>query len=174
MADCWDFVIENEERLRSFVEVACRGNYHLLDDLWASCVMDRVEGIHATYDPQHISGASLKTHMFASIRFYIYKYMNKQAQGKVKGGKYQGQLSTDYDEAAEESREVMELETRELVQYVMGKLPEYDARLLKMYHWDEMTFQEMADELGYHAKGSARLHYIAALKRATTIVENCR
>ncbi len=174
MPDCWDFVIENENKLKAFVEVACRGNYHLLDDIWAACIMDRVQNIHATYDPRHESGASLKTHMFASIRFYIYKYMNKQAQGRVKGGKYQGQLSTEYDEEAEESRAVIELEAAETVQYVLGKLPEYDVELLKMYHWDGMTFQQMADALGFHAKGSARLHYLAALKRATTIAENSR
>ena len=168
MADCWDFVIENEDRLRAFVEVACKGQYHLYDDLWASCVMDRVQGIFATYDVNHESGASLSTHMFASIRLYIYKFMAKQAQGRVKGGKFQGQLSTDYDEVATESEIEHELETRELVQYVLTRLPEYDARLLRMYHWDEMTFQEMADELGFNAKGSARLHYRSALKRPFT------
>lgn len=157
----WEWILEHEDMIRGMLRRACRGRYDLLDDLWSDVVVTRCEAIMLTYNSNHTSHASLKTHMMVNLQRYTWKWMNTLGRPYRERG-YE-RVPEYFDVAITES---LKLDNVDEVKTIMVQLDEYDRRLLEMKHIHDMTFLEMADVIGVSAKTTARNHYRVALARA--------
>ena len=144
----------------------CRGRRDLLDDLFAEC-LDRADRVMANFDPDK---GTLEAHMKSSLKWYVWKFLNRHARAKSLGKICAGSLPYDPDleRRSVRDREVERMEHREELDVVMSQLTEREQELLVMRDAREMTFQEIADELGV-SKYQAREGYRRALDKAQAI-----
>jgi len=166
MEPWWEFVVQHEAELRRMCRRAVKQRLDLEEDLYSAVVIDRAESIYNTYDPDHPSGAPLKTHMFINMRLYAHKWM--ATQGRPRAARFDVQLSDGHDVRTEENADLAE---REWVEVLLSRLDVYHQRIVRLYHWEGLTFQEIAHRLGYSAKGTARNHYIEALEQIVEVLE---
>lgn len=163
----WEFVLAHEKRLKKLCASQCRGRTDVIDELWCDVVVGRAEAIYKTYNPEHESGASLTSHMITNMRFYMFKWIT--SMGRPYSNRHQQRLPEDYDR---EGVQRDELELKDWVNTIMERLSEYDRSILHMYHYQDMTFKEIAAVLGYRAKGTARSRYLDAMERARAISDS--
>lgn len=151
-----EWLVENEEYIRWVCRIAARsykGRDYIIDDLWDVAV-DKVQRLHETFDP--LAGASLKTYIHRSLRWYMWKWIVKKEKHDQK------HTPIDLERAY---IEIDNLESKDEVYYLLSELTEQERELLVMHHVYEWTFGEMGDALGC-STSSARNYYYAALERS--------
>ena len=121
----WDFVVEHERELRRMCESVCRYRPDLVEDLYSAVVIDRAVMVYRTYNPEHESGAPLKTHMLINLRFYAYKWL--ATLGRPRAARFDVQLPDEYDAAHDERNE---LALSGWVEDMVGRLDPYYQRIL--------------------------------------------
>lgn len=156
MEPWWEFLLENEKGLRLLCRQMCRGRIDLCDDLYSE-IIDRVHDVYKNYDG---TSASLKTHMYKNLRWYLWKWMNRR--GRKYAEREQESLPEEYDVAGAAS---LNLDDADEVNVILSRLSDYDRLLLMMYHMQGLTFQEIGTVIGA-TKGTVRNHYLKALERA--------
>lgn len=159
MDEHWKFILDNEKELRNLCRIMCSHRYDLQDEAFSQ-VCFRMPQIFSTFDVR--IGASIKTHAFKNARWYLWKWLRGP---HVRRPKQEAEWESLPDEVPEE---IIDLDLPMEVQQIMDRLSEYDRTLLLLYHVHSYTFQEIADYLDV-VKGTARNHYLAALKRAREI-----
>lgn len=162
------WVAWNMERVRKICEWGCRGRRDLVDDLFSECV-DRADRCMLNYD---YDKGTLHAHMKASLKWYVWKFMNRHARVKTCGKLGTGSLPYDpaVDRRAYRPRLLEESADREELEEVMCQLPEQQQHILKMKHAEELTYQQIGDVLGV-SKGTARVRHLQALSAAQRVAE---
>jgi RNA polymerase sigma factor (sigma-70 family) len=144
---------------RSFVEWLCRisakGQVDATDELWEVAI-DKVQQICDTYDPD--KGASLRTYLHRSLRWYMYKYMTARERRLQKHTSLDGVEHKFYSMTDN-------LCIRDEVYHIIRQLSETEVSLLTMHHVQDKTFAQMGQELGI-STSSARNYYYVALQQA--------
>lgn len=170
MEDHWSFVLKHERELRNLCAVMCRGRNDVIDELYSDCVIGRAPNIWATYDTNHESCTTMRTHMFTNMKFYMWKWMN--CMGRRYSERNDTSLSSTYDIPGNNQDITLILDLKDRVEVILDRISEYDADILYMYHWEGLTFKEMAERLGVLSKGTARNRYIEAMKAARDALES--
>lgn len=155
----WSLLEREYEPLRRLCRKYARGQKELVDDLMADVITLRMPGVINTYKLG--SSATLRTHVFACMKWYLYKQMHARDKHHKRWGaeltSNRGVDSIDTTAANDE------------VQYILSILSPYDRSLLSLYHLCHVGFEELGDILGV-SYGTARKHYRQALTRAQEAV----
>jgi RNA polymerase sigma factor (sigma-70 family) len=150
------WLADNYDNVMQVARQSCRKRYDLVDDLYGEAV-DRVGNITACYIPEL---GNRDAHMMTNLRWYFYKWMNKNA-GRV--SKHE-QIVDYLDELCIEHI-LPDLDGKNMVQIVVDRLDEYNKTLLLLHYAQGMSYQEIGEHLDV-SKGTARLHCINALRLA--------
>lgn len=164
----WEFIRLHEKELKGLVKRSCRGRFDLCDDIWCDVIVARTEQCMSTWD--EALGSSLKQHVFRALKWYVFKWLNKQLHLRYVEGQLAARHSPLYDETACSFTPFVDFERSDEVQYILSQLDEYDRSLLELYHLGGLTFEAIGDILNV-SKGTARNHYILALEKARDIAQ---
>lgn len=120
-----------------------------------------VAGSMRTYDRNHASGASMRTHVLGNARWYAWKAIEKEL------ARMQDRVVDDQRRhKASEDRSTAISDAGESVQCLLGKLPEDYAELLRWRYIDELSLDEIAEMLDCsHSKAYRSLEAAMAAAR---------
>lgn len=125
--DPWEYIIENERRLRYLCVAGSRGRRYLVDDIWSDVVLDKVPRCIELWDCER----PLWTYVSSSLKAYIWKYVNKY-------------LSQAPMEDLRERYVVIENDTRLRVIELLERLSDQAREILYLKHFMSFTFEEIA------------------------------
>jgi len=172
----WEWFVDNEPLVRAVVKTACRGCWYLQDELFSEAC-SRLPDIFDNYDVQHKSGAKISTKVVGDLRWHLWRYMGKRLQSFH----VSIDATIDCGFVNDENNALLsvlsieltqhELDTRDQVQFILGKLIAYDRHILALYHLGENTFDDIANILGCSI-GAAHKDYHAALLRAKEVAND--
>lgn len=135
---------------------------HMADDAMGEMV-DRADRVHDTF----VSAlGSLDNHMKTNLRWYVFKLLRRYLMYDVQVRVRELTLE-DENELRDRSPDATDC-SRVLV--VMRAIDEFDRLVLVMRHVRELTFQQMADELGV-SRNTARNYYAEAMSCARAAAE---
>ena len=159
----WSFIEREYAALESLCKKYSRGQVELVDELMADVVTLRMPGIIATYK---LGGqASLRTHVMANVKWYLFKQMHARDKHLVRYGAAIVDVETGAEHYGTESTIVDAAIASDEVQYILSLLSPYDRSLISLYDLCHVGFEELSDILGV-SYGTARKHYRQALARA--------
>jgi len=140
----WEFYLQYENMIRYF---ARRIGPTQVDELMSEAAL-RLPRIFELYDGIR----PLKTYVISQLKWYFYKYVTRSSHRPTVD------LPEDigYCEKSDSSLEV---------QLLLKGIPNEDAKLLILRHCYELTYDEIADVLGFGSYGTARRACMAALER---------
>lgn len=127
---------------------------HLIDDMTSECV-DRADQVANTYD--ELKGASLSTHMKVNLRWYVFKRLRKMQRLPRPTS-----IPVDLPERTPDTFQCQR------VIVVMEKLNELDRVIIVLRHVNDMSFQQIANELGV-SRNTARTYYHEAMRAARAL-----
>lgn len=139
----WEWILENETRLRYLCRLGCRGRYDLVDDLYHDVVLARMPNIWDQYDSER---AAFWTYASKNLRFYIWKHMNRRAR-----------RATDDLENVEEPVEYFDLGSSLRVHDLLDGLDENEKRIIVCRFVYELTYKEIADLIGVSRPIASRM-----------------
>ena len=161
--ESWDFIEIYRDALKGLVRRTCRGRFDLIDEIWSDVIIARCQECINTWDGV---SASLKTHVFGNLRWYIWKWLNSQCR-RIERETPSGTFLQN--EKADSHDVINELVVHDLVQTILDKLPEYERALLTLYYLEGQSFEEIGDTL-LTCKSTARTHVMKALAMAQDLV----
>lgn len=159
----WSFIEREYESLKYLCVRYSRGQQDLVDDLMADVITLRMPGVVATYKLG--ASATLRTHVFANMKWYLMKQMDARDKHHVRFGATLVSGESGQENHGEDSTIVDVAAASDEVQYILSLLTPYDRSLISLYHLCHVGFEELGDILGV-SYGTARKHYRQALARA--------
>lgn len=161
--DGLEWIAQNEKMVRKICSLCSRGRDDLVEDLYSYC-LDRIQAIADTWDPE--KGAKMSTHIFANLKWYLWKYMNRYERHCTKFA------ALEYGDDVPSRRladSMPSIDAKEEVQFILEQLNDWDGYLLLMRDGHGYTFQEIA-EANDLSKNTVRTHYWRAMERAQSLV----
>lgn len=155
----WSFFEREQGAIRALCRRYCRGQ-DVVCELQSECTY-RLPYIVNTYIVG--SSASLRTHVFANLKWYLWKLMNARAR--------HGQQYEHVGEHVErlDSVHVPQVsDASDEVQSILDAMPPYERSILVLYHLCGMTLPEISGVIDV-SYGTARVHYKKSLQLAQQI-----
>jgi len=153
----WDFLEQHDKSIRFLIKRAVRRCYGdkkaLAEELYSDVVLVKVPILIERYDST--KGASLITYVKRSLAWYFIRHVkraNRKRMSRIPDN-FDAEFSCNHD-------------TKLDVYNALVRLPPKQRAVVRWYHFEDMTFQEIAD-LWEMPKSSVRnlyLEAIAALK----------
>lgn len=155
MKDGWDALIGIERQLRSIIARVAGSSR--VDDAWSEVVIDRLEGVLATYNP---SKGSLQNHLRIQMRWYVYKWAHTSRAAKVKRATAS---LTNVDVAVYDDQDGCD------VQLMVEELEPYDRWVLTQHYLNGYSIPELAASAGVSI-GAMKKSLAQALSNAREVV----
>lgn len=125
--DPWEYILENERRLRNICRIGSRGRRDLEEELWSDVVLVKVPRCIELWDEVR----PLWTYVAVTIRAYVWKYVNKRLQ--------HGAL-----EQLNERSQVVEYSTRLEVIEILESLSHASREILYLKYMNGCTTEEIS------------------------------
>lgn len=157
------WIAENNELLHHICGKSCRGRYDLVDELHGVC-LDYVERIWNRYESTH--GASMSTHIYANLKWYLWKYMNRYERNASRNTSLEKK-----HENVKSSSPVGDLEALDEVQYLMKQadLSPQERYVIIMHDAYDNTFDEIS-EMTDVSKSTARHWYVQGMAKLREVI----
>lgn len=155
----WSFFEREQGAIRALCRRYCRGQ-DVVEELQSECA-ERLPSIVNTYVMG--SSASLRTHVFASLKWYLWKLMNQRAR--------HGQQYEHVGDRVERLDSVHVSETSDAadqVQSILDAMPPYERSILVLHYLCGMTLPEISGIIDV-SYGMTRAHYKKSLLLAKQV-----
>lgn len=171
------FIEANWKTLRGVCANSCRGQKHLIDEMFSDVVFSRVQNAFRTFDTSH--GVPLERHVFSTVRWYCFKWMNERSRkaareplfcdlqsesysndsnAKVDLNSYQANLVDNTTLDA-----IIAGECKEEVQSLLSNLSPLMRRIVYLHDAMQWTHEEIGQQFGYSRRW-ADDQYLQAIK----------
>lgn len=90
-----------------------------------------------------------------SVRAVLYKAVHNACLNRLKHRKVRAEYASEYQHSQSEAMQDQELQAKELevkIQEAIAKMPEQCARIFTMSRFEQLRYQEIADQLGLSVK----------------------
>jgi RNA polymerase sigma factor (sigma-70 family) len=130
--DGWQFIVDNHKAIERLARRSCRGCYGMIDEL-VEVVYDHAPKLVENYNPER--GVELRAYVFNSLRWWMFKYMNKEA------ARLEGVEEFHCDDHYTEDD--LQQERREEVYKLMEGVDEFEQLVIELHHggytWREIS-----------------------------------
>lgn len=171
--DAWAWLIQYEPSLRKMIRRRCSDCKWLLEEAWDEVVDVVPRILEERWDPAE-GGAYNYVRRY--MQWHLHKFVQRRGSGRVGGRRDQLGNRVDTVELVDErSAHTVPLadsdqDLPDLVQYILEGLPTRERVVLEARYFGDMTYQEVADELGI-SKSSAVALGQRAMLLAQTLLE---
>lgn len=136
--EIWQLVQDNEKALRRICsKLLPPSRREELDEMYGAVVLERAHSIMNTYDAA--KGAGPRHHLLVNVRWYAYKWINRQQVLRRRAGA----SIEDHEPRAEEDQD-----TSLRVDTILEGVPDSHAQILKWRYASGFTPAEIAEHLG--------------------------
>lgn len=157
--DHWDLLLRCWDQWERLCRRCCRGRRDLVDEMMER-VVDVMPQVVEAWDPTF--GVPLRAHAFASVRWYLWKFLNRRMKKEV-----EGRRTLDYD--PEGRAPELDYDSIEEVQEIMASLEEWQRYMLEARVIRGLTFPQIAVELNV-SRGRAKQWYERCLDEVRTFL----